>query len=169
MAQDPNWLFNTITSLMVFLFDREEANLVKREEALIEKNMFLSPGSSDGFRYMGIIYSRLQGNARRLGKFPSLHHSLTGEMGTIDTERKVIQADKARIKQALTLVLRNVHSFQDMRDALPNCMKDLVAGCRGLERTRPEAYTLADNRLSYTQYMAIREKIEFYTATRLLY
>jgi len=80
-----------------------------------------------------------------------------------------MQADKERIRQALTLVLRDCRSFQDMRDALPNALKDFIPGSNRLERTRPEAYTLEDNPRAHAQYMKLREKIEFYIAARLLY
>jgi hypothetical protein len=56
-----------------------------------------------------------------------------------------------------------------MRDALPNALKEFIPGAQRLERTRPEAFTLQDNPRAYSQYMKLREKIEFYIATRLLY
>ena len=50
-----------------------------------------------------------------------------------------------------------------------NAVKDLVPAIARLERSRPEAYTLAENPRSYNQYMKLREKIDFYVASRLLY
>lgn len=163
-----NQLFDTVASLLSLLFDREEAGLTKREEALIQRNISLG-GSTDGFRHLGFVYTQLTGYSRRLGKYGTLHRELLPEMGAIRSDREILIKDRDRIRQAMTLVLRDCRTFQDMRDALPNGVKELVPELSRLPRTRPEAFTLADNPRSYTQYMAIREKIEFYVATRLLY
>lgn len=163
-----NQLFKTVTSLLNVLFEREEANLVKREQAIVAKNTQLG-GSSDGFRHHGLIYTGLAGGMRSRGNYTRLNPELVPEMSALLTDRKIIEADKERIRQALSLVLRDCENLQDVRDALPNGVREFIPGCERLERTRPEAFTLAVNKRSYTQYMALREKIEFYVATRLLY
>lgn len=167
MSRDTR-LFTTVTFLLNTLFEREEAFLTKRYNALIVQNVALG-GSTDGFRHMGVIYSQLTGPGRQRGSYGTLHRSLIPEVGTFLDDRKAIDNDKDRVKMALSLVLRDCQTFQDIRDALPNGVVDLIPECRGLVRTREQAFTLADNPRSYTQYMAIREKIEFYVASRLLY
>ncbi|ESX17861.1 hypothetical protein X766_15755 [Mesorhizobium sp. LSJC255A00] len=167
MAGD-NRLFNTVTALLNILFEKEEAQITKRTNKMIAKNISLG-GSGDGFRHMGEVYSELSGVGRRRGNYSMLNQRLVGEMDAILAERKAFRNERDRIRQAFTMVLRDCRTFQDMRDALPNCVKDLIPECRHLERTRPEAFTLADNPRSYTQYMQLREKIEFYVASRLLY
>ncbi|RWB40487.1 MAG: hypothetical protein EOQ44_25455 [Mesorhizobium sp.] len=167
MAGDTR-LFETVTALLTLLFEREEAQLSKRELKLIGRNVGLG-GSADGFRHMGEIYSELTGPGRKRGKYTVLHRELVPEMDDILAERKIVNYERDRIRQAFTLALRDCRSWQDMRDALPNCVKDLIPECRHLPRTREEAFTLADNPRSYTQYMQLREKIEFYVAARLLY
>ena len=162
----PNQLFKNITAIMAYLFDREEAQLLQREIQLVDENA-LKGGSTDGFRYMGRTYSRSVG--RKQGHFPQLDPGLVPEMDTILAERKTVEDDKNRIKQALALVLEGATSFQDFRDALPNCLQHLMPECQGLERDREEAFTLRDNPRAYSQYMVLREKIEFYVAARLLY
>lgn len=163
-----NRLFTNVTTLLKLLFEREEEQLNRRALKMIPRNIALG-GSTDGFRHMGVIYSELSGSMRKQGKYPPVDRSLTGELDAILAERKTIEYEKDRIRQAFTLVLRDCRTFQDMRDALPNCVKDLIPECRHLDRTREEAFTLADNPRSYTQYMQLREKIEFYVASRLLY
>lgn len=163
-----NQLFNNITAILRFLFDREEAHLAAREEEIIRRHG-AEGGSKDGFRHMGMVYTRLTGQYRSRGTYDRLHPSLAPQMGAILTDRKILTADKDRIKQALALVLRDTRTFQDMRDALPNSLHTLVPECKGLERTREEAYTLRDNPRAYSQYMQLRDKIEFYVAARLLY
>ncbi|TIN00984.1 MAG: hypothetical protein E5Y34_11045 [Mesorhizobium sp.] len=162
-----NHLFHNVTFLLNLLFEREEAQLHKREVAMITKNTSLG-GTPDGFRHLGMTYTLIAGHRGR-ANFGRLNQDLVSEMTEITDERQATQNEKDRIKQAFTMVLRDCHDYQDMRDALPNCVQDLIPECRTLERTRPEAFTIADNPRSYTQYMKLREKIEFYVASRLLY
>jgi hypothetical protein len=126
-------------------------------------------GSPDGFRHMGLVHTHLTGAARSRGNYGKLQSELVPQMDALAVERKIMTDDRDRISQALFLVLRGCQSAQDVRDALPNSLKDLMPQLKGLERTRPEAFTLADNPRSYTQYMKLREKIDFYVAARLLY
>lgn len=161
-------LFTTIKTIIKLIFEAEETQLKKREDSLLARHI-ATGGSKDGFRHAGVIVSHLTGSARSRGQFGPLHASLVPEMYAIKTDRQMMAAEQERVRQALFLVLRGVYTSQDIRDALPNCVQDIIPGCAGLQRTRPEAYTLADNPRSLSQYMMIRDKIEFYAAARLLY
>jgi hypothetical protein len=161
-------LFKTINGLLKILFEREEVHLSNQEKAMIIRNTEAG-GSPDGFRHLGVIYSPLEGYARPRGTYNMLPISLIPDIDQLVADRALLALDKDRIRQALTLVLRDCKSIQDHRDALPNCMKDFILGANSLERTRPEAFTLEGNPRSYAQYVKLREKIEFYTAARLLY
>jgi|SRR6185437_5604134 len=163
-----NQLFNNINTILRYLFEREEANLARRESEMVLRHAAMG-GSQDGFRHLGMVYTRLAGAARKRGHYDRLPLNLVPEMGSILTSKKVIEADKARIKQALALVLQDTRSYQDMRNALPNCLQHLIPECNGLERTREEAYTIRDNPRAFSQYMMLRDRIEFYVAARLLY
>src|SRR6188472_1986062 len=99
-----------------------------------------SGGKPDGFRHLGIIYSLLEGGSKAFGAYGCLPVQLIPEMDQILAEKAILAADKERIRQALTLVLRGCHTFQDMRDALPNGLKDFIPNAQRLERTRPEAF-----------------------------
>lgn len=160
--------FHTIQAILKLLFDREELQLHRREMQIVTRNQGLG-GSADGFRHLGIIYTSLEGANRKLGNYGRLHSSLVPELDGIISEKATIASDKERIRQALAMSLKDCRSFQDIRDALPNCISELIPECRPLERTREEAYTLLDNPRSYTQYMKLRENMEFYAASRLLY
>lgn len=163
----PNDLFLAITETVKKLFDREEVRLDKRTQDLVAKHRECQ-GSPDGFRHLGLIYSSLT-SGRSRGTYDRLHQSLVPELEQILEERRIVDEDRVRIRQAIAMATRDCHSPQDMRDALPNALTDVFPGISKLERTRPEAYTLAENPKSYTQYMKLREKIEFYVAARLLY
>lgn len=165
---DPNKLFITITHILHTLFEREEAFVKKRVKEILRKNS-LDGGSSDGFRHMGLVYTELTGTARTRGRFDRLKPHLVPDMDLTLKDQKSVEDEKARIKQALAMVLKDCVTAQDMRDALPNSLKDLIEPIKGLERRREEAFTLVDNPRAYNQYMELRDKIDFYVAARLLY
>jgi hypothetical protein len=163
-----NIVFNNVNILLRALFEREEVFLQKRERSMIDQYT-QAGGNPDGFRHLGVIYSLLQGGDKARGTYGCLPVGMIPEMDQVLAEKATMAADKERIRQALTLVMRDCKTFQDMRDALPNALKEFIPGAQRLERTRPEGYTLQDNPRAYSQYMKLREKIEFYIATRLLY
>ena len=118
---------------------------------------------------MGAAYTELTGVARTRATLTRLHSELADEMNDLLEERKTISFDKDRVRQALFLVLRDCVSWQDIRDALPNGLKALIPECANLERTRKEAFTIDGNARAHSQYMHLRDKIEFYTVSQLLY
>lgn len=162
-------LYQIVTLVTTALFKHEFDNLTKREANLISRH-FSMGGSSDGFRYMGLTYTELQGQSRSRGRYDLLKKELVADMDALIEDRQTVENDLQWVRQTLVLVLKGCRSDQDIRDALPNSLKDMLPShISRLERTRPEAWTLAENERSYKQYMKLREKIEFYTATRLLY
>lgn len=157
-----------IRDLLSLLFDKEQENIDKQERALIDQHI-AQGGSQDGFRYMGRIYSHLTGRLRSMGQYDQLKPDLVPKISDLDTEREILKRDRERISQALALVLRGCVNWQDIRDALPNGLHEFMEPCRNMERTRPEAWTLKDDPRAHRQYMKLRDKIDYYLATRLLY
>jgi len=168
MVMTDDYLFKTITTILDALFEREKANFHNRTKALIPKHQ-AKGGSKDGFKFMGVIYTDLMGSARPRGTYDPLHTSLVPEIESLLSAYETAQNDQGWIKQALVLVLTGTRSAQDRRDALPNCLQGIVPDLVGLQRTREEAYTLANDPRGLSQYMRLRDKIEFYAAARLLY
>lgn len=84
-------------------------------------------------------------------------------------DKKEVEFDRLRVKQALALLLKDVRTAQDLRDALPNQLAEMIDQIKGMERSRPEGFTLMTDPRKIKQYQKLREKIEFYTAARLLY
>jgi len=164
----PRDLFHTISAIMKALFEKEQAYLSKQGVDLITRNSELG-GTPDGFRFAGVIHTQLVGAARGRGNYGPLDDALVPEMFNIKSQKETMEFEMVRIKQALSLVLRDCQTPQDVRDALPNSLKNLIPGCAGLERTRPEAFTIVSDEKTYSQYMNLREKIEYYVASMLLH
>lgn len=160
--------YEIMKGIIESLFEHEERRLKARELQLVRENHHLG-GSSDGFRHRGKLFTNLDPRLVSRARFTGPSPSLVQAVDLYFEDRNLINYDKIRINQALALVLQNVHSAQDIRDALPECLVDLLPLGKDCSRTRSEAFTLADKPRSYNQYMQLREKIEFYLASKMLY
>ena len=158
-----------IKALTSALFMAETKRLKKRELELVAENRSLSSGHYDGFFYQGRFYTDLDRSIASKGIKASLHPSLVPSMERHIKDRREVEFDRLRVMQALALLLKDVRTAQDLRDALPNQLAEMIDQIKGMERSRPEGFTLMTDQRKIKQYQKLREKIEFYTAARLLY
>lgn len=158
-----------IKALTSALFMAETKRLKKRELELVAENRSLSSEHYDGFFYQGQFYTDLDRSIASKGNKTSLHPSLVPSMERHAKDKKEVEFDRLRVKQALALLLKDVRTAQDLRDALPNQLAEMIDQIKGMERSRPEGFTLMTDPRKIKQYQKLREKIEFYTAARLLY
>ena len=158
-----------IRALTDVLFSAEIKRLRKRELDLVAENRSLPPEHYDGFFYQGQFYTDLDRSLAAKGIKASLHPSLVPSMERHTKDKKEVEFDRLRVKQALALLLKDVRTAQDLRDALPNQLAEMIDQIKGMERSRPEGFTLMTDPRKIKQYQKLREKIEFYTAARLLY
>ena len=158
-----------IKALTSALFMAETKRLKKRELELVAENRSLSSGHYDGFFYQGRFYTDLDRSIASKGIKASLHPSLVPSMERHIKDRREVEFDRLRVMQALALLLKDVRTAQDLRDALPNQLAEMIDQIKGMERSRPEGFTLMTDPRKIKQYQKLREKIEFYTAARLLY
>ena len=158
-----------IRALTDALFMSETKRLKKRELELVAENRSLSSEHYDGFFYQGQFYTDLDRSLAAKGIKASLHPSLVSSMEKHIKDKKEVEFDRLRVKQALALLLKDVRTAQDLRDALPNQLAEMIDQIKGMERSRPEGFTLMTDSRKIKQYQKLREKIEFYTAARLLY
>lgn len=158
-----------INTLVDNLFRTEFRRLEKRELELVKENKLLSGGRQDGFFYRGILYSDLCKTIAYKGNKANVHPLLVPAMEKHVEDRKQVEFDRLLVKQTLALLFNSVRSLQDLRDALPNQLVEMIDPIKDLKRTRPEGYNLMAEPRKAKQYKKFREKIEFYTATRLLY
>ena len=158
-----------ITAINTYLFSKEEIRLKKLELEAVRKNKEASNLVSDGFFYQGLFYTDLNKSVSSKGIKENLHSSLVPFMEKLIKDKKQINFDKDRIKQALSIILIDCKNYQDVRDALPNQLTDVLEHTKRLERTRPEGFTIKDDPRKVKQYEMLREKIEFYSITRMIY
>jgi hypothetical protein len=161
-------IYPIIQEVNKILFEHEIKRLRNHELELVRENANLG-GSSDGFRYNGKVFTQQETKLISRGKFTVPNVEMLPAVKLYLEDSNLIDYDKLRVNQAMTLVLKDTKSTQDVRDALPECLVQLLPSYRQYQRTRPEAFTLSENPRSYNQYMNLREKIEFYVASKMLY
>ena len=158
-----------ITALVKALFEAEDQRLYRQELELVSENRKVSAEYYDGFFFQGHYYTDLDRKLASKGVKSGLHSSLVPSMEQHIKDKKEVEFDRLRIRQALALSLNGISNNQDLRDALPNQLAEMIDQIKALPRHRPEAYTLMDDPRKFQQYQKLREKIEFYAVARLLY
>ena len=158
-----------IDALIVGLFRAENSRLKKRELEMVSENRKISAEHYDGFFYQGQYYTDLDRALAAKGLKSGLHPSLVPQMERHMKDKREVEFDRLRVKQALAILLKGCRTAQDLRDALPNQLAEMIDQIKPIARSRPEGFTIMDDPRKYKQYQMLREKIEFYTVTRLLY
>lgn len=136
-------------------------------DELIEKNA-THTHSLDGFLHAGTFFSNLPPKQHRLVKKFPLHRSLYDDGEELVRASKELARDTMRLKQGLSLLLRDCQDIQDIRDALPNAVRMVVPALAQYERTRPVAYTLREKPLLFDQYGETERLLQYYLSSRML-
>lgn len=162
------WANDTLKIIMARLFKAERNRLAKNIFSIVKENQKLM-GPIDGFLYQGRVFSELNSAIQGKGTKGNLSVSLVPQMEAYLQDERKIDYEEGRVKQALGLLIIDCKNMQDMRDAFPNCLVDIIPEIAQLTRTREEAYNLLDKPRQYKQYMKLRPLIEMYTVSKLFY
>lgn len=157
-----------------YLFQAEVRRLGAWKDKLIKLNNEAKNKQLAGFLYKGKWYQTSGLPNGRYEKVP-LTFTLGPEMEKYLADENHIKLERQVIGQLLSRLLSPCTTYQDMRDALPDCLAECVPSIRQLSRTREEAWPLRDvieaasYERSLRQYEKLKPKIEMYAATRLIY
>lgn len=150
------------------LFIPEQRRLTRDKDALVVQNQEAMGQPVDGFMWQGKFY-KLDNQINGVGKRLTLHLSLWNQMEEHIRDRATVAMDRKMIEQTLFSLIYPCSTEQDIRDALPECLVVVAPLPLAQERMRAEAYTIADDARAMRQYEKTIERMEFYSATRLLY
>jgi hypothetical protein len=156
-------------ALLAQVFSGEYKRLEKMKLALARKNLELQPEAINGFVHRMIFFSIHPEEMSRGAPRAVPHPSLISDLEQYHLEVKKNEQDRMRITQGLSVLLRDCKTAQDIRDALPNSMSDLLDQTKRLPRTRSEAYTLEDKPIQQAQYKPARDLMEVFMMTRAMY
>lgn len=157
-----------LSSLFVAEHRRLETELVRLHRA----NKAAWNKQGDGFIYRGEFYIP-HGTPRGKRSNLPLHERLHGEGDSFVKDKEFIAADAALISQLLFKLLEPCgytgQMDQDIRDALPECITDVLPDhVKKLSRMREPPFILNHPR-DFRFYEEVLPKLEFYSAARLFY
>lgn len=164
-----NNLPKIIEVLSKVLFEAEFRRLESLIKKLNQQNRECSRLVQDGFVYGGITYVPKDSSMLVKGPKPALAFELTQDMEEFLQDQRTIETDKKLIEQIFYNLLYQCNNLQEVRDALPECLVSLVPDLSKLPRHLNQGFTVQFGDRPYRQFMGILPKIEFYSATRLLY
>ncbi len=160
---------NLLRLILDSLFLAEDRRLENSVSRLLREHNKVSRRMDTGFLFNG-IYFQPPGQVTPAAQKQPLAYELQGEGLAFLKDKATVDLDRQLIQQSLLHLLMPCATPQDIRDALPECLRDtLTQDINNLPRTRPEAYTLEPGSRPHRQYEEILPKIEFFSAARLLY
>jgi hypothetical protein len=156
-----------------YLFVHESEHWLKRVYALVLKHdniMEKTEGQRRwGFLYDGVAYRHpdcpVRGQPLR-----GLHLSLKGEMQELLADHALLLEDRKAIRQGIVGLVKAVEpDLLALRNSLPECVIPALEIFKGLERTGEEGFCLEPGSPAWIQFEKTKEKMEAYSATRLIY
>lgn len=161
-----------IQAILAALFTAEHRRLEGELQRLHQANKNAWAKLADGFVFQGQFFIPKDVPNGPRTNLP-LHERLWGEAKEFLADRKLIEDDGQNISQLMFKLLEPCgltgHLDQDIRDAVPECIQDLLSEeIRALSRIRPAKEMLHHPR-DWKLYDQVHPRIEFYSAARLLY
>lgn len=158
-----------IISMVMHELTKPQLNQFQKTiEDLWNQNHELHGKKVECFTYQGIFYRPAivpAGGITRL----ELHEELHSQMENFLKEKAMFEGDMSEIKQALLKLLQKCKTGQDIRDAFPDCISHCLPDIIRLNRTRDTAWSIQDEPRSIRLYEKALPKMEYYSATRLIF
>ena len=161
-----------VSKLVDDLFTAARARLIKHKTEFMSSLHDLEPYKF--LRFRGKVYRKSSGeevsvpakffNYSAIKSLPA--HGVAYFSDLLNQESQM-ERDKVALTQLFTVMTYKCVNEQDLRDALPDMVLPEKLKMR-LPRTRPAAYTLADNPAQMARYQKQYRKMCQYAAMRLL-
>lgn len=156
--------------LMEKLFEAEERRIDQAIEELDRQNREARGHKTYGFIHQGRVFcpknSPYQADHRNR---ESLAFSLHKQGNLLVKDMRAVSDDKQMIDQLVYLLIKDCESVQSLRDTLPETLVSLSDELYQYPRTNQEGYTLIGDERATRQFQKLKQKIDFYSATRLIY
>lgn len=127
---------------------------------------------SAGFMYQGEFYQRTNASrAPTAGERLALNPDLWSAMDKYLKAASKLIMEMHVVNQTVYRLVRGCMSYQDVRDALPECLvvQDQTGKYKELPRTREAAWTLKGDAMALSQYEKVLTAIEYYAAAHLIF
>ena len=159
-----------ITKLTDALFVAEYRRIDKMVEELDQQNREAKGHSTYGFIHAGVQYTPKNSPYLAGGhRYASLSFTLSNQAKQFLRDKQTIEHDRKIIEQVLYKLMIQCNDKQELRDCLPESLVSLIPELQRIPRQFSDGYLLKGDERAYRQYKQVLGKIQFYTATRLLY
>lgn len=160
----------TLEDIYYVLFEGERRRCRKELDSLIDGNNQSKSIAAQGFTFNGVAYVKESSStAIPATERPSLSWYLCPRMDQYIADLYQLNLDLKQIKQILTLLLKDLTTLEDLRNALPECLVACSSSLRKHQRVKEAGFTLLNNQRQHKQFLALVPKIEMYFATRLMF
>lgn len=159
-----------IDLLMGKLFEAEQRRIDRSVEELDRQNREVKGHKTYGFIHQGRVFMP-QNNPNipdHRGR-ESLAFPLHKQGNMLVQDLRAVSDDKQMIEQLVYLLIKDCETVQSVRDTLPESLVGLSDELAQYTRLSQEGYTLDGNERAQRQFAKLKDKIDFYTATRLIY
>lgn len=122
-----------------------------------------------GFMYLGRYYRPSHVEGRDPMGVKPVDPTLYAQVDAYIADEKLVDEDKAFIRQGLYTLLDPCEDLHQVRDALPECLVDFLPELKEFDRDRAECFTLEGNARATRQFEKVRPKLEAYAVARMIY
>lgn len=158
-----------IENIMAYLSAPELKRIQTMTDRLVELNQKTSGNPSMCVMHRGNLLRHTKAPKGR-HIWPALDMMLYGEAEGFMAHVRSVEHELQIIKQCLVSLVRDLHTAQDIRDALPECLVHILEGhIKTFPRTREAAWNLEPGTRIHRLYEKILPKLEYYTAARIVY
>lgn len=156
-----------LSRILSEVFSADVKNFNKEIEAVVARNReLLGPTTDYGFYFGQNWYSVGWARGRTT---QSLHPDLYPEMIRVEARKKKMDDDWKIMDQVLCRIIGPFHTYQDIRDELPEVLVSLVPTILGpYPRTREPASSIQSDPRALRQYQKVLDKIHSYVAMRYI-
>jgi hypothetical protein len=171
-APDQSIIAPVLDQVQRFLTEHEERFFTDQTRRLAQENNKLryrkALPRATGFVFEGVSYILPEHNFSSL--LPGLEEDLVDEMKVLLASREDTGKEIKQISQLMFLMAKDhVETTQDLRDLLPECLIPAFPSLTQLDRTREPAFSIQDSPKMLDRWEKALPRIEYFTATRMLY
>lgn len=155
-------------SLVEQVFSYEHGFIEEETKGLIIANQALG-GTMNAFVFHGALHACVPQRTLRGIVVKPLHPSLEDRGERLLSRKTRVDRDHRRITNSLAVVTVKCRSRQDIRDALPETLVNLVPELSQIDRLREEGCLISDNQMLLKQFQDSVTLLLDYQANRLIY
>ena len=155
--------------LLAVLFQGERRREEAEFDAILTINNEILKNNYIAVTYNGVCYAKPEYSYIPCESRPAVAFYLYPRMDAYVEDLRLTRLDEDMFKQCIFKLTCLADTWQETRDALPECLVACSPQLSKLPRTKEAAYLIKDDPRAMKQYKALLVRMEMYYATRLMY